>query len=81
MMRRKYLNDVNDFLEEMIQFYFRDLYFKLKERKISIWNMYWLEWVMTLFIRSFDLHIVMVIWDYLIVYGDLFIIKIFYAIF
>ncbi len=81
LMDWKFMNKVNDCLEELITLYFYDLYMLLKALKVHLWNFSWIEWVLTIFMRTFELETVLVLWDFILVKGDRFFFKIFYSIF
>lgn len=64
-----------------MQFYFPDLHSILVEKKQELWKIFWMEWILTLFTRNFDLKTSLVIWDHFIVKGDRVFYKLFYSIF
>lgn len=49
--------------------------------KVEMWNIYWIEWVYALFLRSFDLKTSLVLWDAFFLYGDIILFKLCYAVF
>jgi len=51
------------------------------DSRLHIWTMYWVEWILTIFSRTFSIEKVFILWDFIIVLGDKFIFKILYGIF
>lgn len=39
-------------------------------QKVSLWNVMWVEWVYSLFFRTFDLKTAFVLFDHFLVYGE-----------
>ena len=79
--KQKYINKVHKALEEMVNFCFRDLYIELKQQKLDLWNVFWIEWIYSLFLRSFDFKTSLVLWDNLILLEDKLIFVLTYIIF
>ena len=77
----EFISKMHSVIEDIICFYFEKLYGVLKSKKMEIWNIYWIEWVYALFLRSFDLRSCLILWDFFIVEGDEFFFKFIYSVF
>ena len=77
----EYIKKIHFVIEDIISFYFEDLYILLKNEKIFIWNIFWIEWIYALFLKSFDIRTCLILWDFLIIEGDEFFFKFIYSVF
>ncbi len=68
-------------LENIVYFYYKELYQFFKKEKLEIWNIFWIEWIYGLFLRSFSLKACLILWDLIIINNDAFLFKIVWVVF
>lgn len=76
-----YIKNVNVCLEYLISKNYFELYSFLKDRSIELWNILWIEWIYAMFLRTFDVETCQVLWDLILVKGDLLVFKLTFEIF
>lgn len=81
LFKKKYLNKINFVLEHTVSKYYPKLYGFLKNAKMEIWNIFWVEWVYAMFLRTFDLKTSVRLWDVMLLKGEIFIFKLNYVVF
>ena len=81
MFKKKYLNKINFVLEHIVSKYYLKIYTFLKSNKLEIWNIFWVEWIYAMFLRTFDLKTSIRLWDFILVKGEIFIYKLNYVVF
>ena len=57
------------------------MYTYLKNKKLELWNIFWIEWIYAMFLRTFDIKTGMILWDMILIKEDLFVFKLTYVIF
>ena len=78
---KNYIKNVQSCLEHIISKNYNKLYFFLKEKKLDLWSIFWIEWMFAIFLRSFDLKTCFIFWDFILLKGNLFIFKLTFVIF
>lgn len=81
IFRQSFLEDIKTCLQRLVFHYFPRLYETMVRNKVEMWNIYWVEWIYALFLRSFDLKTSLVLWDAFFIQGDIVIFKLNYAVF
>ena len=81
LFKREFMESVYGCLENIVFFYYNELYQYFKSHKLDIWNIFWIEWIYALFLRTFRLETCFVIWDLIIVLGERVIFKLVYVVF
>lgn len=81
LFKKKYLNKINVILEHMVSKFHITLYNYLKANRIDLWNIYWVEWVYAMFLRTFDLKTCFLLWDLMLAKGEMTIVKLTCAVF
>ena len=76
-----YIQNINVCLEHLISKYYFELYSFLKERAINLWQILWIEWIYAMFLRTFDVETCQILWDLILVRGDIFVFKLTFEIF
>ena len=81
MFKLQYIKNINVCLEYLISKNYFDLYNFLKDKSIELWNILWIEWIYAMFLRTFDIKTCQILWDFILVRGDIFVFKLTYVIF
>ncbi len=81
LFKKNYLTKINIILEHIISKYYYKLYKYLKANKFELWNIFWVEWIYAMFLRTFDLKTSIRLWDYILTKGEIFIFKMNYIVF
>ena len=53
----------------------------LKENRIEIWKILWIEWIYAMFLRTFDLKTSLKFWDFALIKDEVFILKLSFVVF
>lgn len=72
---------MNIIMEQIFAKFFPKTYNQLKECKVEVWNILWIEWLFTGFLKSFQLKHCTILWDYFLLNGESFIFRLSYAVF
>jgi hypothetical protein len=78
---KNYIKNVQLCLEHIISKNYSNLYHFLKERKLELWSIFWIEWMYALFLRTFDLETCLILWDFILLSKNLFIFNLTFVIF
>jgi hypothetical protein len=78
---QRYINKANKVIEVIVQKYFEELYQFLKEMKYELWSMIWMECVYTMFLKTFNFEVCLKIWDFILVFGIQYVMRLIFAIF
>jgi len=81
LFNRKYLTQINSVLEQMVKKHYPKTYDYLKQARLELWHIFWIEWVYAMFLRTFDLRTSIRMWDFMLVKGEQFICSLNHAIF
>jgi hypothetical protein len=81
LFKKKYIDNIKICLEHIISKNYFDVYSYFKSKKLEIWNIFWMEWIFAMFMRTFDLKTCFILWDFILLKGDLFVFKLTYVIF
>ena len=81
LFKKNYIDNIKICLEHIISKNYFDVYSYFKSKKLEIWNIFWMEWIFAMFLRTFDLKTCFVLWDFILLKGDLFVFKLTYVIF
>ena len=78
---KEFMENIYACLENIVFYYYNDLYQYFKKEKLEIWNIFWIEWIYALFLRTFRLETCFVLWDLIIIEGEKIIFKLIYVVF
>ena len=78
---KQLIQQINSVLGDLMRLKFKRLHSTFAKNKVDFWNIFWIEWVYALFLRTFDLRTCFVLWDGFLIYGTSFIVKLNYVIF
>ena len=75
IFKTSYIDSINKILEYMVSKNYSRLYDYLRRNKLELWNIFWIEWVYAMFLRTFDLKTCLKLWDFMLLKGDTFVFK------
>ena len=81
LFKKKYIERIHRALEYIVSKNYPALYRYLRVNRLEIWNIFWIEWVYAMFLRTFDLRTCFILWDLILLKDDLFIFKLNYVVF
>ena len=81
LFKKGYLKKINIILEHIVSKYYQKLYQYLKSNRFEIWNIFWIEWIYAMFLRTFDLKTSLKLWDLILIKGEVFIFKLNFVVF
>jgi len=81
IFKQKHICSVNTILEQIFARFFPKTYAQMKECKVEVWNVLWIEWLFAGFLKSFQLKDCTILWDYFLLHGEAFIFRLSYAVF
>jgi hypothetical protein len=67
IFKEKHIWNVNTMMEQIFARFHPALYSTFKELKVEIWSILWIEWVFTMFLKSFHLKACLVFWDFMLI--------------
>ncbi len=81
LFKQKHIWTVNTVMEQIYAKFFPGSYHQLKDCKVEIWNVLWIEWLFAGFLKSFQLKHCTILWDHFLLNGEAFIFRLGYVVF
>lgn len=75
VFKNGYIESVNKALEYIVAKNYCQLYNYLRRSRLELWNIFWIEWVYAMFLRTFDLKTCLKLWDFILLKDDHFIFR------
>ena len=78
--KKKAVSNIHNSMNEMVAKNFPNLFNFFKTLKVEMWNIFWVEWLYAMFLRTFDLKTCYVLWDLMLVKTEFFIFKLVFVV-
>ncbi len=67
LLKPKHIWRTNTMMEQIFARFYPETYATLKESRLEIWNVLWIEWLHSMFLKSMHLKASLIFWDFFLI--------------